>query len=218
MIRDLLIYCMEWIGTVAFAVSGALVAIGSGLDLFGVIIVGSITAVGGGIMRDLLLGYTPPRVFESPETLLVAMLTGVVVFVVAWINVRRFRDLQKKVESINVVFDAIGLAAFSVTGVEVAVESGFGDNFLLTLLMGVMTGVGGGVLRDILVNEKPYILTRHICAVASILGSIIYYLLRTGTTYRVFGTFLSVGVTILIRLLAAHYRWSLPKISFDKEK
>lgn len=218
MIRDLLIYCMEWIGTVAFAVSGALVAIGSGLDLFGVIIVGSITAVGGGIMRDLLLGYTPPRVFESPETLLVAMLTGVVVFVVAWINVRRFRDLQKKVESINVVFDAIGLAAFSVTGVEVAVESGFGDNFLLTLLMGVMTGVGGGVLRDILVNEKPYILTRHIYAVASILGSIIYYLLRTGTTYRVFGTFLSVGVTILIRLLAAHYRWSLPKISFDKEK
>ncbi|MBQ6990366.1 MAG: TRIC cation channel family protein, partial [Clostridia bacterium] len=159
MVRDLLIYCMEWIGTVAFAVSGALVAIGSGLDLFGVIIVGSITAVGGGIMRDLLLGYTPPRVFESPETLLVAMLTGVVVFVVAWINVRRFRDLQKKVESVNVVFDAIGLAAFSVTGVEVAVESGFGDNFLLTLLMGVMTGVGGGVLRDVLVNEKPYILT-----------------------------------------------------------
>ncbi|MBR6762921.1 MAG: trimeric intracellular cation channel family protein [Clostridia bacterium] len=218
MVRDLLIYCMEWIGTVAFAVSGALVAIGSGLDLFGVIIVGSITAVGGGIMRDLLLGYTPPRVFESPETLLVAMLTGVVVFVVAWINVRRFRDLQKKVESINVVFDAIGLAAFSVTGVEVAVESGFGDNFLLTLLMGVMTGVGGGVLRDVLVNEKPYILTRHIYAVASILGSIVYYLLRTGTSYRVLGTFLSVGVTILIRLLAAHYRWSLPKISFDKEK
>ena len=218
MVRDLLIYCMEWIGTVAFAVSGALVAIGSGLDLFGVIIVGSITAVGGGIMRDLLLGYTPPRVFVSTETLLVAMLTGVVVFVVAWINVRRFRDLQKKVERINVVFDAIGLAAFSVTGVEVAVESGFGDNFLLTLLMGVMTGVGGGVLRDVLVNEKPYILTRHIYAVASILGSIIYYLLRTGISYRVLGTFLSVGVTILIRLLAAHYRWSLPKISFDKEK
>lgn len=218
MVRDLLLYCMEWIGTVAFAVSGALVAIGSGLDLFGVIIVGSITAVGGGIMRDLLLGYTPPRVFESPETLLVAMLTGVMVFVVAWVNARRFQDLQKKVESINVVFDAIGLAAFSVTGVEVAVEAGFGDNFLLTLLMGVMTGVGGGVLRDVLVNEKPYILTRHIYAVASILGSIIYYLLRTGTPYRVAGTFLSVGVTILVRLLAAHYHWSLPKISFDKEK
>ncbi|MBR5868670.1 MAG: trimeric intracellular cation channel family protein [Clostridia bacterium] len=218
MVRDLLIYGMEWIGTVAFAVSGALVAIGSGLDLFGVIIVGSITAVGGGIMRDLLLGHTPPRVFESPETLLVAMLTGVVVFVLAWINVRRFRDLQKKVESINVVFDAIGLAAFSVTGVEVAVEAGFGDNFLLTLLMGVMTGVGGGVLRDVLVNEKPYILTRHVYAVASILGSTIYYLLRIGTPYRVVGTFLSVGATVLVRLLAAHYRWSLPKIFFDKEK
>lgn len=218
MLSELLIYCMEWIGTVAFAVSGALVAIGSGLDLFGVIIVGSITAVGGGIMRDLLLGAAPPRVFDSPETLLVAMLTSVAVFVAAWINARRFQDLQKKVESINVMFDAIGLAAFSVTGVEVAVEAGFGDNFLLTLLMGVMTGVGGGVLRDVLVNEKPYILTRHIYAVASILGSIIYYLLRIGTPYRVLGTFLSVGLTIIIRLLAAHYRWSLPKISFDKEK
>ncbi|MBR4866898.1 MAG: trimeric intracellular cation channel family protein [Clostridia bacterium] len=218
MLSELLIYGMEWIGTVAFAVSGALVAIGSGLDLFGVIIVGSITAVGGGIMRDLLLGHTPPRVFESPETLLVAMLTGVMVFVVAWVNARRFQDLQKKVESINVVFDAIGLAAFSVTGAEVAVEAGFGDNFLLTLLMGVMTGVGGGVLRDVLVNEKPYILTRHIYAVASILGSIVYYLFRTATPYRVLGTFLSVGATILVRLLAAHYHWSLPKITFDKER
>lgn len=218
MLRELLLYCMEWIGTVAFAVSGALVAIGSGLDLFGVMIVGTITAVGGGMLRDVLLGNVPPRVFDRVETLLVAFLVGVVVFVVARINVRHFRDFSKKVEGINIIFDAIGLAAFTVTGVEVAVESGFGGNAILAVSMGVLTGVGGGVLRDVLVNEKPYILTRHVYAVASIAGSLIYYFLRTQTPYMPAGTFLSVGTTILIRLLAARFRWSLPKIPFDKEK
>ncbi|MBQ8696538.1 MAG: trimeric intracellular cation channel family protein [Clostridia bacterium] len=213
MIRDFLINIMEWIGTVAFSVSGVLVAVGCSLDLFGVIIVGCITAVGGGMMRDLLLGRVPPQIFFNPAILLVAVLTAVTVFIIAYINAKKFKGLRERVEKINNLFDALGLAAFSVTGVEIACNGGYADNALIAITMGVITGVGGGILRDVLVNEKPYVLTKHIYAVASIIGSGIYYLARTFTGYDVVGTFAAVGITIMIRLLAAKYRWELPKIN-----
>lgn len=215
MIRDVLINIMEWIGTVAFSVSGALVAVGCSLDLFGVIIVGCITAVGGGMIRDLLLGRTPPQVFYNPLILTVAVVTTLAVFVVAYIRHSKFTVMRERVEKINNLFDALGLAAFSVTGVGVALNGGH-NSALIAITMGVLTGVGGGVLRDVLVNEKPYIFTKHIYAVASIIGSSIYYLCATYTDHELAGTFASVGVTILIRLLAAKYRWELPKIDLNK--
>lgn len=214
MIDEIVIRVMEWIGTVAFAVSGSLVAIKSGLDLFGVIIVGCVTAVGGGITRDLLIGRIPPQIFFSPYILLVAVVTALVVFAVAYIHRNKFESLREKVESINVIFDAIGLAAFSITGVEIACVSGYSDRVILALTLGVLTGVGGGVLRDVLVNEKPYVLTRHIYAVASIIGCLLYYVMRICFDYRVLGTFVAVSLTILIRLCAAKFRWKLPKIKF----
>ncbi len=217
MISDLLITVMEWIGTVAFAVSGALVAIGCGLDLFGVVIVGCITAVGGGMIRDLLIGNVPPLVFSNPAILLLALVTTVAVFILAYINARKFQGLRQKIESLNIFFDALGLAAFSVTGVEVACLGGFQSNALIAITMGMLTGVGGGILRDVLVNEKPYVLTRHIYAVASILGSAVYYVMSVHLDQQVVGTFVSVGLTILIRLLAARFRWSLPKIKLEEK-
>lgn len=215
MIRDVLITVMEFIGTVAFAVSGALVAVGCSLDLFGVIIVGCVTAVGGGMIRDLLLGRTPPQIFYNPVILTVAVTTTLIVFVASYIRHSRFTVIRERVERINNLFDALGLAAFSVTGVGVALNGGH-DGALIAITMGVLTGVGGGVIRDVLVNEKPYIFTKHIYAVASIIGSSIYYLCATFTDYELVGTFASVGVTILIRLLAAKYRWELPKIDLNK--
>jgi len=215
MISDILILIMEWIGTVAFSVSGSLVAISCSLDLFGVIIVGCITAVGGGMVRDILIGNIPPLIFFKPDTLIVAIVTSIVVFTVAYVNSKKFNDLRGKIDKINIVFDAIGLSAFSVTGVEIACEAGFADSIVISVAMGVITGVGGGVLRDILVNEKPYVLTRHIYAVASIVGSCTYYFIVAYTDYKVFGTFVAVFLTIMIRLLAAKYRWKLPKVKLD---
>ena len=216
MIRDIIILVMEWIGTISFAASGTLVAVGCGLDLFGVVTVGTITAVGGGIMRDILIGNIPPKIFSNPLILLVAALTSLLVFTVAYFRRKRFQKFRQRIEMVNIFFDALGLAAFSITGVETACLSPFGDNFILVITLGVITGVGGGVLRDVLVNEKPYILVRHIYAIVSILGSCIYYLLSVTLGYKVSATFVVVVFTVLMRLLAAKFRWRLPKIELDE--
>lgn len=218
MITDVIILIMEWIGTVAFAISGAIVAIRHRLDLFGVIIVGCVTAVGGGIFRDILIGHTPPRIFFNYMILLVAALTSLVVFILAYIFRKNFKRISESVDTINIFFDALGLAAFSVTGVEIVCLSPYKDNFVFAIAMGVLTGVGGGVLRDVLVNEKPYILTRHVYAVVSVLSCSFYYIFSVFAGYKVFGTVFSLLFTVLMRLLAAKLHWKLPKIDFEGEE
>ena len=215
MITDVIILIMEWIGTVAFAISGALVAIRRSLDLFGVIIVGCVTAVGGGILRDILIGDTPPRIFSNPLILLVAGVTSLLVFVFAYIYRKNFDKISASVDTVNVLFDALGLAAFSITGVEIVCMSVYKENFVFAITLGVLTGVGGGALRDILVNEKPYILTKHVYAVVSVLSCIFYYLFSVALEYKVFGTIFSLLFTVVIRILAAKLHWKLPKIDFD---
>ena len=210
--REILMLIMELLGTVAFAVSGTLVAARCGLDLFGVLTVGTITAVGGGIIRDVIIGQIPPTIFTNPEILILALITGLVVFIIAFINSKRITDLQQKIDSLNIFFDAVGLAAFSVTGVEVTCAAGHTNNVVLPIVLGVITGVGGGVLRDVLVNEKPYILIKHIYAVASLLGSVVYYVIGIRFEHQLIGTIASVLLTITIRMLAAKFRWNLPKV------
>ena len=218
MIGDVLLNAMEIIGTVAFSVSGSLVAIGCSLDLFGAIIVGCFTAVGGGMIRDILIGNTPPAIFFSPITLLISLFTSLSVFILSYVNAKRFNGMREQIENINVVFDAVGLAVFSVVGVEVAISSGFSDNGVLAVTLGVITGVGGGIIRDVLVNEKPYVLTKHIYAVASIVGCILYYFISGYMSQKLIGTVTSIIVIVLIRLLAARFHWKLPKINFSDEK
>jgi uncharacterized membrane protein YeiH len=99
--------------------------------------------------------------------------------------------------------------------VEIACLSAYKNNFILVITLGVITGVGGGVLRDVLVNEKPYILVRHIYAVVSILGSCLYYLLSVRLGYKVSATFVVIIFTVLMRMMAAKFRWRLPKIELD---
>ena len=215
MINEIFILILECIGTVAFAVSGALVAISHKLDLFGVLTVGVVTAVGGGIIRDLLLGNTPPSIFSNPYIFLLALATAVTVFVIAFINTKRFKDISQKIDKINIFFDALGLAVFSVTGVEIACEAGFSKNILLAVTVGLITGVGGGVMRDIFVTEKPYILTKHIYAVASLTGCIIYYLVNIYLNVKLVAAIVAAVVIVVIRMFAAHYRWKLPKIDIE---
>ena len=216
LVSKIILLIMEWIGTISFATSGSLVAIRHGLDLFGVATVGTITAVGGGVMRDLMIGNLPPKIFSNPKILIVAIITSIVVFVIAYFYKKKFNQLSRVIDTVNVFFDALGLAAFTIAGVEVAVLDSEKNSALLIIVMGVVTGVGGGVLRDVLVNEKPYILTKHIYAVVSILGSCIYSLLSIYAGYTVFATFFVLIFTVFIRLLAAKYRWKLPKIDIDE--
>lgn len=210
-----LIKLLEFIGTTAFSVSGALVACGAGLDIFGVVFVGCITAFGGGMIRDILLGITPPAIFSNHIMFMLALLSAVVVFILAYINKERFEALKSKIENVNELFDAVGLAAFSVAGAEAGFVNGYSDNTLIIVVIGMITGVGGGIIRDILIDTTPYIFKKRIYALAAIFGSFLYYILRETVGNISFASALAMLSVIAIRILAMKYRWSLPKIQAD---
>ena len=210
-----IIKILEIIGTIAFSVSGALVAINASLDIFGVVFVGAITAVGGGIVRDVILGINPPAIFNNFAIFLIAMITCIIVFIIAYINKNAFNDFKMKIEHINNFFDAIGLAAFTIIGSEVGYINGFSDNGFIIIVIGMITGVGGGIFRDILTNTTPYVFKKHVYAVASILGSLLYFILRKHFDNLSLVSVLAMFLVIIIRMLATKYRWSLPKIRIN---
>ena len=215
--NEFIMTAMEIIGTIAFSVSGALIGVSCGLDIFGVAFLGVITSVGGGILRDVIIGNIPPLIFSNSYIVILATITAIIVFIVAYINRQHFQTLKEKIEKINNIFDAIGLSAFTVTGTEIACIAGFSDKILLVVLMGMTTGVGGGIFRDILVSKTPYVLKKHIYAIASILGSIIYYCIRISTDEKAVATILAMMPVFVIIMLATKYRWKLPKISLCKK-
>ena len=197
-----LLTVMEIIGTVAFSVSGALIAISCSLDIFGVVFIGIITAVGGGMLRDVLLGSCPPAIFSNTLIFTIALVTAVIVFVIAYLNRTQFAALKEKMEKMNNIFDAIGLSAFTVTGTEIAFTSGFGNQILFCVLMGMVTGICGGIFRDILTSRIPDVLKKHIYALASIAGSIVYYALRNGTENKIAAMAAGMLCVFIIRILA----------------
>ena len=207
---------LEIIGTVAFAVSGGLMAIGASLDLFGVLFVSCITAFGGGIVRDLLLGVHPPSIFNNFPVFLVAMLTAFAVFIVAYINRKRFSVFKLQVEYVNNFFDALGLAAFTVIGSEIGYVNGFADNSFIIIIIGMLTGIGGGIFRDILIDTTPYVFKKHVYALTAIIGSTFYFILRKYLGNISIASLSAMLAVVLLRLLATKYRWSLPKINIEK--
>lgn len=197
----------ELIGVAAFAISGAVLGIRKGMDAFGVSIMGMTTAVGGGILRDLLLGLTPPAALREPLQALLGIAVSVVVFLV-W---RRLRPGQEHPFSSALLLgaDSIGLGIFTAHGVAVAVQAGYGSSVFLTLFVGVITGVGGGVLRDVCCMERPYIFTKHFYALASLGGAAVCLLLwPCGQSIALLA---SCGTTVALRVCAAVFRWSLPR-------
>ncbi len=207
-----IIKVMEIIGTIAFALSGALVAISSGLDIFGVVFLACITAFGGGAVRDILLGINPPAIFTDFKIFLVAMVVAVVTFIIAYIFKVKFNLFKTKIEVVNNIFDAIGLSAFVVIGSEVSCLNGFLNNGFVVVFCGMITGVGGGIFRDVLIDTTPYIFKKHIYAIAAIMGGITYFVLRKYAQNIQLASLLSMLLIFVIRMLATKYRWSLPKI------
>lgn len=210
---EIFLTIMELIGTIAFAISGAMVAINKQMDILGVCILGITTAVGGGVIRDLILGITPPQAFVNPTYFLVALITSLIVFVFLYIyKQNKNHEILKKVyEKLLTLFDAIGLGVFTTVGINVAMLSADVNNFFLSLFVGVITGVGGGILRDVLADDTPYILVKHVYACASIVGAIICIILWNKIDNSLAMLIGAMG-TISIRLLAAYYKWNLPKI------
>lgn len=211
---DEFIFILELIGTVEFASSGAMIAIEKKMDIFGVNVLGATTAVGGGIMRDIILGLTPPGAFSHPVYVLVAALTSTILFVIAYAKPTAFESRVKTDYYDKLMFwcDTAGLGIFTVVGIQAAVRAVGGENVFFFVFIGTLTGVGGGVLRDIMAGETPYILVKHIYACAAIAGGIVCVVGRTAFG-EAYGTILGLAATVLLRFLAAHFRWNLMRVS-----
>ena len=205
-------YCLEIIGTVAFAASGAMLAIDRDLDLFGVLLLGVTTAVGGGVMRDVLLGIFPPNAFSNSIYVAMAFATSLAVFLFAYLKEEPYWKQRAKMDRVVNLLDAIGLGIFSVAGAQMAMNRGFSDNAFLCIFIGMMTGVGGGILRDMMSQAIPFVLKKRIYAVASIAGAGTYYALAQADISRSGAMLAGVILTVAIRMLATYYAWDLPKV------
>ncbi|MBQ0026655.1 MAG: trimeric intracellular cation channel family protein [Lachnospiraceae bacterium] len=195
-----MVLLFEIIGVIAYAVSGAMLGIKKKMDIFGVIMLGLTTATGGGLIRDIIIGVNPPVVFQHPVYAIVAVIVSIIVFL-PWVYKRIDVD-----GTIIMVLDAIGLGAFVVVGVKAGIPY---DNAFMSAFLGVITGVGGGLLRDILAGDIPSIFVRHFYACAAIIGAIVCVALwHVGEIpAMIIG---AVTVTVL-RVLAATFKWNLPK-------
>ena len=214
-IQSLIFLLMDLAGTIAFAASGAIVAIRQKMDLFGVCVLGVCTAVGGGMVRDMILGMIPAALHD-PKYVAVAAVTSLIVFLIFYFKQEFFEGRARVYyDLVMLVMDTIGLGIFTVFGVKAGVDAGYMDNTFLLAFLGTMTGVGGGLLRDMMAEVPPYIFVRHVYACASIVGAVLCVWLD-----RLVGEMpaliLGSVCVILIRYLAAHYRWNLPRIPEKK--
>ncbi len=212
---DTLFFLVELLGTAAFAASGAVLAIERGLDLFGIVFLGCATAIGGGVLRDVILGQIPPQAFVDYAYMLTAAMTSLLVFV--WARVRRWESTRVFVNGpfMNVL-DAAGLGIFSVIGVRNTILAGFGGNMFFCVFLGMTTGVGGGMLRDILSHTTPAVLRKRIYALASIAGAVCYYLMRPIAPKGSIAA--ATLLVVVLRVLASRYRWTLPHIDPPENK
>lgn len=212
---EMMLLILEIVGTVAFSISGAMIAIDEELDLFGVIFMGIITSMGGGILRDILIGKFPANMFGNYRCIIASVVTSALVFLIAYMLREYYRKNTKLLDGLNNIFDAIGLGVFTVTAIEMVSSMGFGYNKFLLLVTGMTTGVGGGMIRDIIVLRKPMIFTKHIYAVASLIGGWIYLKLLENNMSNNISIVFTISVIFAIRMLATVYNWNLPKIDLN---
>ena len=206
----------DLVGTIAFAISGAIVAIRHKMDLFGVNALAICTATGGGMLRDILIGQTPPWMFQNPFYVAVSALTANIVFLLMYYHRKLSGRAEAMYDRTLFWFDTLGLAAFTVDGVMTGIDAGFGTNLFLIVFLGFMTGVGGGALRDVLANQMPDIFRKHVYALSVIAGALVMaFLFRmTGRTRGAMTA--GFSTVILLRCLAAHYRWNLPRVDIGE--
>lgn len=206
----------EIIGTIAFAASGAMLAIDRELDLFGVLFLGAVTAVGGGITRDIILGVFPPNAFANSIFVEMALVTSLVVFLFAYLKGHRYWKNRNEIDRIINILDAVGLGIFSVVGAQMGIKRGFGENAFLCIFMGMTTGVGGGILRDLLSRTVPAVMHKRIYAVASIVGAAAYYVMVRMDVNGPVAMLVGMMLTLAIRMLSTRFAWDLPVVHREK--
>lgn len=210
-----LISILGYIGVIAFAISGAALAIDKEMDIFGVNILAVIAALGGGLTRDIIIDVVPPAIFQNSFSVLLAILVANVVFIIGYLHKSNNHKLSAFYEKGMFWIDTLGLAAFVVDGVSACMNTSYKDNLFIVVFVGVITGVGGGVLRDVLANELPVIFVKHIYASAAVIGALVTALIwdYLGPNYSMTIGFI---VVVLIRVIASHYNLNLPRIKKNK--
>lgn len=198
----ILIHAFDLFGTMAFAVTGAFKAIEHKSDIVGIIILSVITGVAGGTIRDVIIGKFPPNSIIDPSYVIVSVASGIALFFL-------YPHLKKH-WNVFLKFDAIGLGVFSITGATFAYNI-FGLNFLAMAFAGILSAVGGGILRDVFVNEVPIIFIKELYATASFVGIVGFYLLLAGDAPMYIASVSGIIITTSLRLVAMKYNWNLPR-------
>lgn len=209
----LMIEVLEIVGTIAFAVSGAMVGVKKKHDLFGVLFLGIITSLGGGTLRDVLIGNIPPIMFRDYRYVGIAALVSLFTFGAAYFIKKDPVKYKEAFNNLLNVMDALGLGVFTIGGMNTALGMGYADNGFLVIFVGVLTGIGGGMLRDVLAGEVPFVLYKQVYALACVCGGILYYVLLYMEAPQKLAVTCGVCCILLIRLLAAKLRWDLPRIT-----
>ena len=199
---EFFIYVLDLFGTVAFAITGAFKAIEKKLDIVGILVLATITGVAGGTIRDVILGRIPNSIVD-PNYVIVTIASGLVIFFLY--------SRLKKHWNLFLKFDAIGLGVFTIIGATFAYNV-FGLNFLAILLAGILTATGGGILRDMFVNQVPIVFIKEFYLSASFIGIVIFSVILYFTNELYYATIVGIALTSSLRLIAMKYNWNLPKV------
>ena len=200
---EFFIYILDLFGTMAFAVTGAFKAIEHKADIVGIIILATITGVAGGTIRDVILGKELPNSLIDPSYVIITVVSAIVIFLL--------HSKMKKHWNVFLKFDAIGLGVFTVIGATFAYNM-FGMNFLVIVLSGMLTAIGGGILRDVFVSQTPIVFVKELYASASFLGASVFYLVILLTNDVYAGTISGLLLATGLRMVAMKYNWNLPKV------
>ena len=199
---DGFISILDYLGTIAFAVTGASKAISHKADIFGIIVLATVVGVAGGITRDVIFGRFPTA-FSDPIYVSITVITGITMFFLY--------SYFKKRMNIWLIFDAIGLGVFSIIGASIAYQI-VGLDFLSMLFAGVITAIGGGILRDVFVRDIPIVFVKEVYAIASIIGIVIFYIILSYGGDMQVASIIGIIAATGIRLLAMKYNWNLPRV------
>lgn len=205
---DQLITALFIIGIVAEAMTSAVSAGRMRMDLFGVITLGALTALGGGTVRNLLLGIYPMVWVEKPEYLLLVVVASVLTVRISWLMHQLRRGF--------LVADAIGLAAFVVVGIRIAIENGHG--FIIACVAAITTGVSGGIIRDVLSDRVPLVFRKELYASAAVIGTVAWWLMMMARVPEWVNVIVTVLLVLGIRLVSLKRGWSLPVYVYDDER
>ena len=218
---DTILLAIEIVGVISFAVAGAVVAIDKETDIFGVVFLALMTCFGGGIIRDITIGRNPPAFFrELTSQVAIGTAVALLVFILARVFKRQYVKREQQVLDVNNYIDALAIGIYSVSGVQICLDffaaKGQSAGFLLCAVLGMLTAVGGGLMRDIILRDIPFILRKRVYALAALTGASLYYLLvavlfPNDKVLEIVSQLVCITLVFVIRVLATKLKWNLPK-------